>query len=423
MLAKHKGRRHGRLFFLVALALAVVAWPGSSPAGHAPAGTSLWGYQAAAANGAAGLWDIGADTFTSSCVPAGGLVPPNAFGNGRGIAHDPSDGNLWYTVLNVGLFSGDGLIHKMDPSCAELGTIPFGDGLGGDVQDSIGALDVDSDDGDLWVAGYQPIDDLSVLYKVDSGNGAIIDSCTVPFAGGGEGNDTLAEAKLSDLTGSGSYLLTDAGEVLTGLMAVDEASCTGGGPGTVVTTFTTPVGLTGIDFEGGQLIATNLVTIYDLGAPPFGAVVTSMPAAPGPEALEDITLETNRPPACGEATVSPDLLWPPNHKLQTVTVTVTDPDGDPVTVTIDAVTQDEPTNGLGDGDASPDAAAGDASNEVMLRAERSGLGDGRVYQIAFTASDGSESCTGTVAVGVPLNQGAGAIPVDSAPPSYDSFAP
>jgi hypothetical protein len=62
-------------------------------------------------------------------------------------------------------------------------------------------------------------------------------------------------------------------------------------------------------------------------------------------------------------------------------VRATDPDGDPVTVVIAGVTQDEPTNGLGDGDVSPDAVLSGGST-VQLRAERSGLGNGRVYQPA-----------------------------------------
>ena len=56
-------------------------------------------------------------------------------------------------------------------------------------------------------------------------------------------------------------------------------------------------------------------------------------------------------------------------------------------VTVTGVTQDEPVNGLGDGDTSPDAMPGPASNQVRLRAERSGTGDGRVYRIAVTVED------------------------------------
>jgi hypothetical protein len=39
---------------------------------------------------------------------------------------------------------------------------------------------------------------------------------------------------------------------------------------------------------------------------------------------------------------------------------------------------------------------------VQLRAERSGRGDGRVYRLAFTATDDhGAQCTGTALVGVP----------------------
>jgi hypothetical protein len=110
----------------------------------------------------------------------------------------------------------------------------------------------------------------------------------------------------------------------------------------------------------------------------------------------------DRPPDCSKAAASPNILWPPNHKLQDIAITgVTDPDGDPVTLVVTAITQDEPLNGLGDGDTCPDGF-GVGTPQAQVRAERSGLGNGRVYKIAFTANDGKGgSCTGTVAVGVP----------------------
>jgi hypothetical protein len=134
----------------------------------------------------------------------------------------------------------------------------------------------------------------------------------------------------------------------------------------------------------------------------------------------------NRAPDCSTVTLSDNLLWPPNHKLKTITASgATDPDGDPVSLVITGVTQDEPVNGLGDGDTSPDAVlTSPASNKVQIRAERSGLFDGRVYHLSFTATDPSgASCTGTLTVGVPHDQGRHDVPIDSAPPSYNSLLP
>jgi hypothetical protein len=84
-------------------------------------------------------------------------------------------------------------------------------------------------------------------------------------------------------------------------------------------------------------------------------------------------------------------------------VGVADPDSDPVTIT--RLMQDEPVNGLGDGDTSPDAT-GVGTSRVKVRAERSGIGDGRVYHIGFTADDGKGSPrTGEVTVCVPHDPG------------------
>lgn len=128
----------------------------------------------------------------------------------------------------------------------------------------------------------------------------------------------------------------------------------------------------------------------------------------------------NQPPDCSKATPGSPVLWPPNHKLTTVAIRgVSDPDNDPVSIKITAITQDEPVNGLGDGDTSPDGF-GIGGNQAQLRAERSGTGNGRVYVIAFTADDGKGgTCSGNVKVGVPHDQGKGAIAIDDGQ-NYDS---
>jgi hypothetical protein len=131
----------------------------------------------------------------------------------------------------------------------------------------------------------------------------------------------------------------------------------------------------------------------------------------------------NSPPVCDGVAPSRMSLWPPNHKLRRITVSgATDPDGDPVAITIGSVTQDEPVNGRGDGNTSPDVVLGPGADQVRLRAERSGRGDGRVYTIAYVAKDPSgASCSGTVTVTVPHDRrggsrsGAGAPPVQNAP--------
>jgi hypothetical protein len=309
-----------------------------------------------------------------------------------------------------------------------MGSIPFGDGPGGSVQDDIGAIDIDPDDGNIWAAGYlngggSGTGTNNKLFKVDRVNGAILADCQIPPADA-NANDTIAIVKLDGLSGSGKYILTDDGEFsTTNLDVYDTADCAGNAVIAPVTTYTLPFGVTGIDIEFGALIVSNsLETLESLGGPPFGASVATMSAAPSDE-VEDITLEvaTNEPPDCSAAFADPDVLWPPNRTLQTVTVMgVTDPDGDPVTIAITDVTQDEPVTGLGYGNTAPDAA-NIAGASVDIRAERSGLGDGRVYHILFTATDDQgATCEGDVTVGVPHDQG-GAPAVDSAPPSYPSL--
>ena len=75
--------------------------------------------------------------------------------------------------------------------------------------------------------------------------------------------------------------------------------------------------------------------------------------------IECSTFHVNAPPVCTALETSLETLWPPNHKLRLVTVTgASDPEGDDLVTAVTGVTQDEPVNGLGDGDASPDAVLG-----------------------------------------------------------------
>ncbi|MGH9277805.1 MAG: alpha/beta fold hydrolase, partial [Acidimicrobiales bacterium] len=130
------------------------------------------------------------------------------------------------------------------------------------------------------------------------------------------------------------------------------------------------------------------------------------------------------PPDCSAVRPSVTSLWPANHKLQPVTLTAArDGHGGPIRVKVTAVQQDEPVNGPGDGDQSPDAELLSVPDEVRLRAERSGTGDGRVYRLSFTATDAvGDSCTGMATVGVPHQQNLTPA-IDSSPPAFDSLKP
>jgi hypothetical protein len=118
-------------------------------------------------------------------------------------------------------------------------------------------------------------------------------------------------------------------------------------------------------------------------------------------------LDTNAPPARDLAVASEQALWPPNHKMKAIQlVGVTDPENANIVVTILGVTQDEPINGLGDGDTAPDAII--QGDSALIRAERAGGGNGRVYQIEFEADDGAGGvCTGFVTVCVPHSKANG----------------
>jgi hypothetical protein len=74
-------------------------------------------------------------------------------------------------------------------------------------------------------------------------------------------------------------------------------------------------------------------------------------------------------------------------------------------VTITSIFQGGPANGLGDSDSGLADARLVGANSSKVRAERSGLGNGRAHYVNFTANDGAGgSCTGTATIVVPHDQ-------------------
>lgn len=108
---------------------------------------------------------------------------------------------------------------------------------------------------------------------------------------------------------------------------------------------------------------------------------------------------------CGSARASTGTLWPPDHRMVPIGVEgIGGPGADPVTILITGIHQDEAVDS-GPGRGCPDGE-GLGTNQALLRAERNGKGDGRVYLVTFTASNrAGGQCSGAVLVCVPHDQG------------------
>jgi hypothetical protein len=119
-----------------------------------------------------------------------------------------------------------------------------------------------------------------------------------------------------------------------------------------------------------------------------------------------VTVRDTAAPAIGSVRPSVTSLWPANHQMVKLllSVSVTDAGDAAPQCRISSVTSNEPINGLGDGDTSPDWF--DVSGLMLsLRAERSGNGNGRIYAIGVTCTDASGNSTQSSAnVFVPKNQ-------------------
>ena len=108
-----------------------------------------------------------------------------------------------------------------------------------------------------------------------------------------------------------------------------------------------------------------------------------------------------------EVSVSPDTLWPPNHKYVRITAAVTASDNfdpNPV-IRLVSVSSNETDNGLDDGDTPVDIVIIDDFT-FDLRAERSGIGSGRIYTITYEVTDACGNTTmQSATVIVPLSMG------------------
>ena len=186
---------------------------------------------------------------------------------------------------------------------------------------------------------------------------------------------------------------------ITGFVSGDTAAVVGGSAALSTTAVAaSPAGTYPITASVGSLVAANYSFIF------VGATLT-------------VTPQINLPPTCGTATGGE--IWPPNHKkFYAAPINgVRDPEGTFLTITVTGILQDEPIDSTGDGNFSPDGQ-GIGTGTAWVRAERNGhqntaVGDGRVYEIFFSATDGVSLCTGSVFYTVPHDQGQRSTAIDS----------
>jgi hypothetical protein len=144
--------------------------------------------------------------------------------------------------------------------------------------------------------------------------------------------------------------------------------------------------------ENGVVLGNeaNLTYTFNLGAHELMLSATDDSGNMGNDTVVVTVVDTTPPEIM--ISVSPDDLWPPNHKYVEVTTVVTVHDiCDPSpTMAFVSATSNEPDNakGIGDGNTVDDIVIVDDFT-FMLRAERGGNGGGRTYTITYEATDAS----------------------------------
>jgi hypothetical protein len=131
-----------------------------------------------------------------------------------------------------------------------------------------------------------------------------------------------------------------------------------------------------------------------------------------------VTVRDTVPPSYALST-DQVVLWPPNHRLVPVHPAwqVSDLCDLAATARLVTVTSSEPDDAPGDGDGRTTgdvtgADVGAPDTEILLRAERSGEGTGRTYELAYSATDASGNSSSALAlVTVPHELGEGPEPL------------
>ncbi len=155
----------------------------------------------------------------------------------------------------------------------------------------------------------------------------------------------------------------------------------------------------------------HLEVILPLGEHPITLRVTD---SVGESATDRVTVSVvDTTPPDISVQVVPSTLWPPNHQMVEVVARVTAQDAcGAASVVMASVSSNEPDDAPGAGDGNTDHDIQDAmlltpDYRFKLRAERSGSGGGRVYEVIYTALDGMGNAhSANASVTVPRSQAA-----------------
>jgi subtilase family protein len=152
------------------------------------------------------------------------------------------------------------------------------------------------------------------------------------------------------------------------------------------------------------------ITIDQSPAGPYPIGTTSVlltvtdPSGATSQATATVKVVDSSGPDITNVSVSPASLWQPNHQMIPVSVSYESNDLCNASACVLTISSNEPTNGLGDGDFGPDWQVVDQHN-VLLRAERSAKGNGRIYTVTIDCVDTAGNHTlRTVDVSVPKSQ-------------------
>jgi hypothetical protein len=171
--------------------------------------------------------------------------------------------------------------------------------------------------------------------------------------------------------------------------------------------------------EAGNVVGTTAVVQVTpaMGTHTFTLAVTDAGGLSS-TATTHVTVRDKTAPSL-TVTLSPNALWPPNHRLVQISATVDASDScDPnPAVALVSITSNEPDDGLGDGDQPNDIQAvgggsipfGTNVRSFLLRAERSGMDTGRIYIVTYMVQDASGNqsfATAQVTVGSQTTYGA-----------------